>query len=265
MTDVPQRAQMEAARSSPRRLEAVRAIDAAALSSDALRRLTRVAARALEAPVCYLALVADGSSDLVSAHGLGGTVSRTLKGIGLGHYSIATQEALVADSTASEAAWRDSADAKELGLQSFAAVSLRAQNGEAVGCLCAGDRKPRNWTLQQIEVLTELAASAEREIGLREVLREASRYREQVREAAERQEKIRSTLAHDLRTPLSIIKLSTHTLTKIVGPDKGAEIIERMLRAANRMAEMIDSLLDTAVRREPPGADPGGQRPPDPD
>lgn len=261
MSANPQISELNAARASAARLQALAAtglLDSPA--EDCFDRLTRLAATLLAVPVAYLALVEQDCAFLKSRYGMPSAAGHRLAGVGWSHYSIASRAPVHAQDLQAAPELRQLAEAA-CGLRAAAAVALRMPDGEAVGALCAADVKPRQWSGSDLEILTELAASAQREIALRSVIREAGRYREQVREAAERQEKIRATLAHDLRTPLSIIKLSTHTLAKLSGGDKSGEILERMQRAATRMAEMIDGLLDTATSgKEQRSGESGGEQ-----
>lgn len=253
-------ADLNAARASRARLQALAAtglLDSPA--EECFDRLTRLSATLLAVPIAYLALVEEDGAFLKSRFGMP-AASQRLAGTGWSHYGIASRAPVHAEDLQSAPELRQLAEAAQ-GLRAAAAVALRMPNGEAIGALCAADVKPRQWSGSELEILTELAASAQREIALRSVIREAGRYREQVQEAAERQEKIRATLAHDLRTPLSIIKLSTHTLAKLSAGEKSGEILERMQRAANRMAEMIGSLLDTATAgKEQHSGESGGEQ-----
>jgi hypothetical protein len=55
---------------------------------------------------------------------------------------------------------------RALGVAAYVGVPLVA-GGQAVGAFCVIDTRPRAWTAEDVEVLTELAASAQREIDLR--------------------------------------------------------------------------------------------------
>lgn len=63
-------------------------------------------------------------------------------------------------------------------------MPLVTDHGHVLGSFCAIDTKPHPWTDTEVEVLTELAASAQREIHLRSALRRSSDLAERLQEQA---------------------------------------------------------------------------------
>jgi signal transduction histidine kinase len=88
--------------------------------------------------------------------------------------------------------------------------------GQAVGAFCAIDVRPRDWTADEIEVLVELAASAQRELALRA--------RTRAREAAN----------HELQARAAELETQAGTLRTVA-----ADLAERAreLEEARRVAE----------------------------
>src|SRR5258708_36945424 len=85
--------------------------------------------------------------------------------------------------TASDPAYRDGATVKSLGVPAYGGVPIVIAS-EAIGSFCASDVKPHAWDERDVEVLTELAASAQREIELRGALRRAEELAAQITEQA---------------------------------------------------------------------------------
>jgi PAS domain S-box-containing protein len=71
--------------------------------------------------------------------------------------------------------------ARELGIRGFAGIPLVDDDGLALGALCVMDVKPRAWTAEEEELLTEIAAAVVTRLGLPgtvELAREAAEERQ---------------------------------------------------------------------------------------
>ena len=60
----------------------------------------------------------------------------------------------------------DNPAAERLGVVAYAGVPLRTNDGEAIGTLCALDYERHDWTDDELELMTDLAASALAELQL---------------------------------------------------------------------------------------------------
>ena len=163
----------------PARLAAVRAtglLDSAA--EEAFDRLTRLAVRLVGAPAAFIALV-DAERDFYkSVCGVGEPLAsaRAVTGPTFCHHTIRAAAPLVIPDTAADPAYRDVPSVRTLGVAAYVGIPL-VVDGQAIGAFCAVDTRPRAWTAEDLEVLTELAASAQREIELRLALGAAERAR----------------------------------------------------------------------------------------
>lgn len=169
----------------PARLAAVRAtglVDTAA--EPAFDRLTRLAVRVLRVPASFLSLVEEGRDFYKAATGFGEPLAsaRELAGRTFCHYSIAAatpDRPLVIPDTRADPVYRAVPTVESLGVAAYVGVPL-VVDGEPVGSFCAIDTRPRDWTADEVEVLRELAASAQREIELRRALARATRTAEEM-------------------------------------------------------------------------------------
>ncbi len=81
---------------------------------------------------------------------------------------------LVIPDTAADPVWRTMPTVQTLRVAAYVGVPL-VVDGQTVGAFCAIDTRPHPWTADEVEVLTELAASAQREMELRVVAAIAQR------------------------------------------------------------------------------------------
>ena len=175
-----------AAVADPKRLAALHATGL--LDSDVeevFDRMSRLAARLLGVPATFLSLV-DAKRDFYkSSTGFGEPLAsqRQMTGPTFCHFAIQSTEPLVIPDTAGDPVYRDVPTVKSLGVAAYLGVPI-VVGSQPIGSLCAIDVKPRAWNERDIEVLTELAASAQREIELRGALRRAEELAAQIMEQA---------------------------------------------------------------------------------
>jgi PAS domain S-box-containing protein len=153
----------------PARVAAVRGtglLDADA--EEVFDRLSRLAVRLLGVPAAFLSLVDAERDFYLTACGFGEPLAsaRQLTGPTFCHYALASPGPLVIPDTAADPVYRDVPTVRTLGVAAYVGVPVRV-GGQRVGSFCAIDTRPRAWTAGEVEVLTELAASAERELELR--------------------------------------------------------------------------------------------------
>ncbi len=73
---------------------------------------------------------------------------------------------------------------ESLGVAAYVGVPLQGPDGQRLGSFCAIDFAPHQWTDTDVEVLSELAASARREIELRARVRQLEAQTARLQEAA---------------------------------------------------------------------------------
>ena len=169
---------VEAAVRDAARLAAVRATGLLDTPPDpAFDRLTRLAVRLLGVPAAFLSLVDEERDFYKAATGFSEPLAsaREMEGRTFCHFAIAraTPDApMVIADTGAHPEYRLVPTVGSLGVAAYVGVPLMV-DGQAVGSFCAIDMVPRPWTRDEIDVLVELAASAQREIELRRALERA--------------------------------------------------------------------------------------------
>lgn len=247
---------IESARSSAERLAAVAKTGLLDTPpTEALDRLTRLAAALIDAPATFISLV-DADRDFYVSHSgfeepLAST--RELRGSTFCHHALVSDGVLAIEDTRADPVYRTVATVESLGVGAYLGVPLQGADGQVVGSLCAIDFKPRAWSARDKEVLAALAASALREMELMASIGTHLRQADEARLAqveAERAVQSRrdalSAVAHDLRDPLNTIFLALGMLKTVVTDDRAAKPLEIAQRQAVRMRGLLDDLLDVA-------------------
>jgi signal transduction histidine kinase len=220
--------------------------------------MTRLAVKLLNVPAAFISLVDDNRDFYKSASGFGEPLhsARQLTGRTFCHYAIQSSAPLVIDDAAGHPLYRNVPTVQSLGVAAYVGVPLVMEDGQAIGSFCAIDNKPHRWTTVEIEVLTELAASAKREIEFRMVSRTERAARvaaEADKHAAEEANRSKSAflamMSHELRTPLNAIGGYADLIDfGIHGPVTPAqsEALGRIKNSATHLLGLINSVLDFA-------------------
>jgi len=159
---------------SVERLAALRAsglLDSPA--EEAFDRLTRLAARLLNAPIALVSIVDDTRQFFKSAHGLADPWA-SQRGTPHSHSfckHVVTDGELVVSDARTDARVAGNLAITELNVISYVGVPLTSLDGESLGAFCVIDSQERQWTEDQMTVLRDLAAAASAEIRLRTAMR----------------------------------------------------------------------------------------------
>ncbi len=252
-------AALEVVLRSPERLAAVER--SGLLDSEpeeAFDALTRLAALLLKAPASFVSIV-DAERDFYKSQvGFPDALTgqRQLTGRTFCHHALAQAEPLVIDDTHANPVWQAVPTVTTLGIRAYVGVPMQL-HGQTIGSLCVVDHEPRAWTDTEVAIVTQLAMSAARELGLRDVARQASEEAARARAMVLAREKVLAVVIHDLRTPLQILSLAASQLHSAGDPAHGV-MAGRMLKATGVMRTLIDDLLQDTLsapavgpRREP--------------
>lgn len=161
-------------------------------------RLTRLTARLLGTPVALISLVDGRRQFFKSQIGLPEPWATTREAP-LSHsfcqYVVTGSEALVVNDSRSDERVEGNLGIPELGIAAYCGVPLRTESGAVLGSLCAIDSQPREWTDDDIQILTDLSEVVMTEVELRTALNKERELR------AEKYEVVR-TLQNALLPPV---------------------------------------------------------------
>lgn len=152
----------------PRRLKAVRESGLLDSPREArFDRLTRVAARALNAPVALVSIVDQDRQFLKSCVGVAEPWA-SRREMPLSHsycqHAVASPEPLVVADAREHPLLRGSAAIQDMGAIAYAGVPLLSPDGQALGTLCVIDHERREWSTDEVALLREIADAVVEEI-----------------------------------------------------------------------------------------------------
>ena len=217
-------------------------------AEESFDRLTRLAAKLINVPATFISLVDEQRDFYKSCFGFGEPLAsaRETEGRTFCHYALVSSGPLLISDTMADPVFREVPTVQSLGVRAYAGIPLIMDAGHAIGSFCAIDFKPREWTALDVEILTELAASALREIKLRAALVEAETQMRVAQEATRAREEVLAFVAHDLRTPLNFFQMGTQIVAADPAAKENGEMLVRMAGAVDLMSRLIEDLLDVA-------------------
>ena len=134
-------------------------------------RVTRLATRLLASQTSLVSLVAEDRQFFISACGLGEPYASTRE-TPLSHsfckHVVVSKEPLIVTDARTMPLLAKNPAVTDLNVIAYLGVPL-VSHGEVIGALCVINNEPREWTSDNMEVLTELAHVIEDEIALREL------------------------------------------------------------------------------------------------
>jgi GAF domain-containing protein len=89
-------------------------------------------------------------------------------------HAVASREPLIVADSREHELLRDNPAIRDIGVIAYAGIPLIDAGGHALGTLCVIDSRPRHWTTDQIQLLSDLAASVVTEIAFAKAATQAA-------------------------------------------------------------------------------------------
>lgn len=207
--------------------------------SESFDRLTRLASRLLAVPVSLITVLDQERQFFLSSSGLA-EPWRTLRQTPLTHsfcqHVVLTDRPLVVNDSSVHEVVKENLAIEALGVTAYLGVPLRLDN-RPFGSLCVIDSEVRAWASEDVACLEDLAHTVLSELYLRKRAEELERL-------SERQSRMMGVVAHDLRTPLSVILAYSDCLRSELSDPESLTVVEAIGRSSLFMKSLVEDLLD---------------------
>ncbi|MDO6576954.1 GAF domain-containing sensor histidine kinase [Alteromonas stellipolaris] len=154
-------------------------------------------------------------------------------------------KAIVIEHAKKDDVYRQSEIPKMYGFESYFSFPIYNQNGDFFGTLCGLDPRPAVLKTDKIESQIKSFAeliSRQMEVDDRLAAVETDLISEQA--AAKLREQYIAILGHDLRTPLSALKMGVDFLVDHASDATSQKVLARMDNSAKRMTRLISDVMD---------------------
>ena len=136
------------------------------------------------------------------------------------------------------------------GLESYISIPIIKANGEFFGTLCAIDSVPANLDEPAIaKTLTLFAQLIAMSLDTQNHLEKTKAALLDANESGRLREQFIAVLGHDLRTPLSAIRMSADLLETKTEDKRSLNLISAIRNSSTRMGHLIENVLDFARGR----------------
>lgn len=157
---------------------------------------------------------------------------------------------VVIDEVKTDEKFREHPTPKLYGFQSYISVPIWRPGGAFFGTLCSIDPRPaRVNNVQTIETFRLFADLIGRHLDAGDRLAASESALATAQERAHLQNQFVAVLSHDLRNPVSAIRMGARVLSAMPLEPRGAQITAMIERSTARIAGLIDNVMDFARTR----------------
>jgi GAF domain-containing protein len=158
----------------PERLAAMERLDVLDAKPDAgFDRYTALAAEMLDAPIALVSLVDSRRQMFLSNHSPRpiSDYDETPLSHSFCQHAVRAKAPLVITDAREDPLVRENPAIEDFGVVAYAGAPIMTRDDQALGTLCVMDKQPRQWTDNQVQMLSDLAAAVASEIELRAQMR----------------------------------------------------------------------------------------------
>ncbi len=156
-----------------------------------------------------------------------------------------TSRAVIIDNVSTDPKYKDHHTPRIYGFQSYISIPVFRPDGAYFGTLCGLDPLAANVSsTATVTSMTLFAQLITKHLETESRLSESQVALLDARSTSELREQFIAVLGHDLRTPLGSILLGADLLQGEALSARGASVVARMKRSAQRMAGLVDDVLD---------------------
>ena len=211
-------------------------------------KITQLASRFLNAPISLLTVIDDASDRqwFKSETGLPEELRRT-RSTPLSHsfcrHVRDSGEPLIVKDASLHALLRNNPAIEEIGVVSYVGIPFHGETGQPLGALCCIHAAPREWTAEEIEMLTYLASIADDQVQFQVAIRDRAKAKLLAERAATTRASFVSHASHEVRTPLTNI-FGAARLLNTLPLDKRAERLALVIeRNSSQLMNLMDDMM----------------------
>lgn len=235
----------------PARLAALQATDLLDTPpEEAFDRATRLASHVMRAPVALVSLVDKERQFFKSQYGLDeplASVRQTPLSHSFCKHLLGSAGPLVVPDARANPLLKNSPAIRDNNVIAYLGVPLQTPEGQTLGSLCTIDQKPRHWSDEEIDILTELGVSVMTEIQLRLLAKQLLSSYVKLRDVELQRDELTHMLVHDLRNPLNSLMMGLQLLKSAPALDeKSARYIDIAQSSADSLLRMVSDILDVS-------------------
>ncbi len=156
-----------------------------------------------------------------------------------------TSKAIVIEKASTDDIYSASEIPRMYGFESYFSYPIYNENNEFFGTICGLD--PRPLSLKTATIQEQIASFAElisRQLATHDRLNHAEAALGDEQAAAKLREQYIAILGHDLRTPLSSLKMGIDFLKDEITDPTALTVLERMDRSSHRMTRLLSDVMD---------------------
>lgn len=228
-------------------IEAIRSIDSVPVILSMVKHLTgmRFAAVARVTDKHWVACAVDDSIDFGLQPGGELVLESTIC-----HEIRQHQQAVIFGQASTHPVFSQHHTPKTYGLESYISIPIVKANGDFFGTLCAIDSAPANLDEPAIaKTLTLFAQLIAMNLDSQRHLHATKAALDSANELGRLREQFIAVLGHDLRTPLSAIRMSTDLLESKTEDKRSLNLLSAIRHSSVRMGVLIENILDFARGR----------------
>lgn len=154
-------------------------------------------------------------------------------------------KAIVIEEASKDSYYKTSPIPVMYGFESYFSYPIYNTDGSFFGTLCGLDPIPT--VLKTVKIDNQIASFAElisRQLEVNDQLNTAQSALYDEQSAAKLREQYIAILGHDIRTPLSSLKMGLDFLTEAVSDSTSQAILQRMDNSVNKMKRLVSDLMD---------------------
>ncbi len=156
-----------------------------------------------------------------------------------------TRRAVIIDNVSCDPKYKDHHTPRIYGFKSYISIPVFRPDGDYFGTLCALDPEAANVSSPAtVTSMTLFAQLITKHLETETKLSESQVALLSERETSELREQFIAVLGHDLRTPLGSILLGADLLQSEPLTPNGSSVVLRMRRSAQRMAGLVNDVVD---------------------